>query len=335
MLAAPSDSLHMRLGGRSASSLIDPRAEAFERLEGAYEVRVLEPSPPAVQKPPWYADDPAARGWVPPGRRVVSPVSSGDVTWNELAARDPELRDWCADRWLGAWRRLERVPFGLAATRRSLRHLAARVISPVRERANGHVGLRWTRGGFGTPFFGADSQVRYQDGVLIVVSPEGERRAAVTTLAGAAELIGFELLEEDVELRAEPLVIKPTASRFLSSFLGFATGVLEQVRAESPPHYDATRVELWPEALDMQVELGLEEYGLRTVCGASPGDGEHPEPYLYVAPQSLRPVGALWSRNFVGARLTYAELLAAADQRGCALDFFHTRVDALHHALRL
>ena len=44
------------------------RQEAFERLGGRYEVRVLEPSPPAVDEEPWFADDPTARGDVPDGR---------------------------------------------------------------------------------------------------------------------------------------------------------------------------------------------------------------------------------------------------------------------------
>src|SRR3569833_2527428 len=33
-----------------------PRREAWEILGGEYDVRVLEPSPPAVDEPPWYAD---------------------------------------------------------------------------------------------------------------------------------------------------------------------------------------------------------------------------------------------------------------------------------------
>src|SRR3954449_7793727 len=88
----------------------DPRTEAFERLGGRYEVRVLEPSPPAVAEGPWFADDPAARGEVPAGRTLVSPVSSGDRTWDEVARDDGDLAAWCADRWLGAWRRLPPPP---------------------------------------------------------------------------------------------------------------------------------------------------------------------------------------------------------------------------------
>src|SRR5207247_6317357 len=66
----------------------DARAEALERVDGRYEVRVLEPSPPAVSESPWCADDPVARGDVPPGRQVVSPVTTGDVLWDDLARDD-------------------------------------------------------------------------------------------------------------------------------------------------------------------------------------------------------------------------------------------------------
>src|SRR5690606_32715096 len=105
--------------GAAAMTAYNPRREAFERLDGRYEVRVLEPSPPAVQEGPWYADDPAAVGEVPPGRQVVTPTTAGDVSWDELAARDSELAGWCAERWLGAWRDLRPLPQRLAMTRLS------------------------------------------------------------------------------------------------------------------------------------------------------------------------------------------------------------------------
>lgn len=67
------------------------RREAFERLGGRYEVRVLEPSPPAVSDPAHLADDPTARGEVPDGRLLVSPVTGGDLTWDDLCRRETTL----------------------------------------------------------------------------------------------------------------------------------------------------------------------------------------------------------------------------------------------------
>jgi hypothetical protein len=311
---------------------VNPRAEAFERLGGAYDVRVLEPSPPAISVAPWFADDPTARDVVARDRQIVSPVTTGDLLWEELAARDPLLADWCADRWLGPFRRLERVPPRYASTRRSLHALARRVIGPLRERALEVNGLRWTRGGFGTPFFGADAQVRMEHGVLVVQSRFRERREAVGTLGQAAELIGFHLSGDEAELDAAPLTISPEAARFAGDFLGFATNVLEQLRADVPPEYEPTRVELWPETFDLGVEVGLEQAGRRATFGASLGDADHPEPYLFVTPLDVRPTGDLWQADsFAGAELPYADLCAAADQRRCALDFVRSRIEALHH----
>lgn len=313
---------------------MNPRAEAFERLGGAYDVRVLEPSPPAVNRPPWFADDPTARGVVPPGRQLVSPVTTGDVLWEDLASSDPALADWCGERWLGPLRRLERVPVDLTETRRSLHALARRIIGPVRERANEQCGLRWTRGGFGTPFFGADAQVRVEHGALVVQSRFRERRAEVGTLADAAELIGFDLNGDETEVGAEPLTIDPHATRFIGDFLGFATNVLEQLRADVPPDYEPSRLELWPHSFDLTVEVGMEHAGRRAAFGASLGDLDHDAPYLFVTPLDVRPTGELWQAgSFSGAELTYRELRAAPDQRACALDFLRSRVEALHHPL--
>jgi hypothetical protein len=313
---------------------VNPRAEAFERLGGAYDVRVLEPSPPAVNRPPWFADDPTARGVVPPGRQVVSPVTTGDLLWEDLAGSDPGLADWCTDRWLGPLRRLERVPAGLTHTRRSLHALGRRVIGPVRERANEHSGLRWTRGGFGTPFFGADAQVRVEYGDLVVQSRFRERRAPITTLAAAAELIGFDVNGDDTEATAAPLIVDLDAARFIADFLGFATNVLEQLRADVPAEYEPSRLELWPHSFDLVVEVGMEHAGRRAVFGASLGDLHHEAPYLFVTPLDVRPTGELWQAEaFSGAELGYRELRAAPDQRGCALDFLRSRIEALHHPL--
>ena len=52
----------------------DPREEASRITGGAYEVRVLEPSPPAVTEPPFFADDPAVPGEHTGERPLVAPV---------------------------------------------------------------------------------------------------------------------------------------------------------------------------------------------------------------------------------------------------------------------
>jgi hypothetical protein len=309
---------------------VNPRAEAYERLGGRYEVRVLEPSPPAIDSDPWYADDPAARADVPSGREVVSPVATGDLRWEQLAAEDPQLADWCADRWLGSYRRLGQAPANLVATRLALHALAERVIAPARRNANTKFGLRYTRGGFGTPFFGDDVQIRVVGNELIVVESGHERRAPITSLDAAAEHIGRRLLPDDVELGADALGVDPEAAAFLGEWYGFAASVLEELRAGTGNAPDLARVQLWPEHFDLAVDLGSADAGGRASYGLSPGDEQHPEPYAYVAPWETPAPGELWQGvGFSGAELGYGELLDAPDQRQAALEFFRTRLTAL------
>lgn len=307
----------------------NPRQEASTRLAGRYETRVLEPSPPAVTEPPWYADDPVARG---AGRGpVVSPVAGGDLLWEDLVREDPSLASWCAERWLAAWPRLGPAPDGLARTRRSLHALAEHVMSPTRQRAPGEkIGLRWTRGGFGTPFFGDDVQLRVAGDVLTVQHGAVEQRGRLTTLKDAAEFVGFDLTRFDVALADEPLDIDPAASSWLGELFGLGTWVLEQLRAEAPPAAQASRAQLWPEHFDLALELGARQEGARATFGISPGDDEHPEPYVYVAPWIAPEPGPLWNATgFRGAELSLAELLAAADQREAMLAFLRERARAL------
>jgi hypothetical protein len=279
--------------------------EAFDRLAGRYDVRVLEPSPPTVDEAPWFADDPVARNGVAGGRQLVSPVSTGDLTWDELARGNPDLANWAADRWLGAWRRLGPAPADLVETREALHRVAEEVMKPARENANGKIALRWVRGGFGTPFFGEDTQVRVEGDELVWDSPGG--------------------------LRRESLDVDVGASHFLGDWYGFAASVLEQLRAEAAPDQDASRVQLWPEHFDLAFELGSESGGSRAGYGASPGDEQHPEPYLYVVPwDSERASGNGWDADdFAGAELSYAQLREAEDQREAALAFFRGRLRAL------
>lgn len=295
---------------------MNPRAEAFERLGGRYDPRVLEPSPPTVAAPPWFADDPVARGDAAPGLPVVSPVDTGDVTWQELVDEDPSLAPWAAERWLAAHPRLSAPPPQLVETRVALHRLAEHVISPTRQRANGKIGLRWTRGGFGTPYFGNDVQIRVAGDILTVQIAGREQHGRLVTLKDAAEFVGFDLTRQDAAFDASPLAVDIVASDWIGELFGFAVSVLEQLRAEAPPDSEPSRVQLWPEHFDMAVELGSEAAGRRAAFGVSPGDDASPEPYLYVSPWA--------SDSYESAPL--AAILDAPDQREAALAFFRARL---------
>ena len=204
----------------------DARREAGERLGGRYEARVLEPSPPASTGEPWFADDPTAPGDRRTDVPLVSPVSGGDLLWDELAREDEQLAAWCAQRWLGAYPPLAPVPEQLLDTRLALHSLAEHVIAPTRSRANGKIGLRYTLAGFGTPFFGNDVQIRVSGDCLIVQVGERVQWGRLTSLADAAEFIGFDLTRFDLQHAAAPFQIDRAASLFLGEWFGFATSVL-------------------------------------------------------------------------------------------------------------
>jgi hypothetical protein len=321
---------------------MNARAEAVARLGGRYDARVLEPSPPTVREPPWFADDPVGGEEAPSGLPRVSPVAGADLRWGDLLAEDPGLAEWCSERWLCAYRRLEAVPAGLVVTREALHRLAEQVISPARQCANGRIGLRFTRGGFGTPFFADDVQLRVAGDQLIVQTGDRERSARITTLAQAAARVGTELLPETIADPPGPLDVDPEASAFLGDLFGFGASVLEELRAAAADELEPSRVQLWPEHFDLSVELGAEREGCRGGSGVSPGDELHAEPYLYVVPWKEAPAGELWQATaFRGAELPYATLLAhsrsagqdprsdAQYQRETALHFFTERLAAL------
>jgi len=314
---------------------MNARAEADERVGGRYDARVLEPSPPAVADEPWFADDPVGRDEPRGALPRLSPVAGGELRWQELVAQDASLAAWCADRWLAAYRRLQPAPATLVATRDALHSLAERVIAPARRAANGKIGLRFTRGGFGTPFFGADAQVRVAGELLVVQRGGEERTEPIGSLAQAAAHVGAQLLPGGVaggDARDE-LAVDAAASAFLGEWYGFAASVLEELRAGVGDAAEPSRVQLWPEHFDLSVELGAEAAGERAGYGASPGDELHPEPYLYVTPWSEQVDGELWQATaFRGAELSYAELLAGGSgerQREIALGFFAKRLAAL------
>jgi hypothetical protein len=315
---------------------VDRKREAFDVLGGGFDTRVLEPSPPSVQEPPWFADDPV-NSPAADGSPVVAPVSGFDHTWDEVCADDTELSTWCADRWLGCWRRLGALPSNLDSTRRSLHTLAEHVVTPARYHVNGKIGLRQTFRGFGTPFFGGSRQIRVEASELVVDIGASEERRPITTLADAGNFVGVEPGGPDDIYRCttprDPNIVLPIdeqASGCIADWFGFATSVLEELRAEATEAEDPSRVQLWPEHFDIAVEMGDESAAKRAGYGASPGDEVHNEPYLYVVPWVMVTDEVWWNdTHFNGARLDHTEVLNHEDQRACALEFFRDRRDRL------
>lgn len=315
----------------------DPRREAQEIVGDGLAARVLEPSPPAVAGE-WFADDPV-NAPCPPGVAVVSPISGAALTWAEWIAEHPEHVPWAQDRWLGPHRRLAEPGPAFTETRLAVHRLAVYVISPARRRANGKIGLRWTLGGVGTPFFGEQEQVRLQDGMLVRQRGTTASAAVPATLAQAAALVlggppdtagadGFDVPPMgDPEA---PLAIDPAAAALLADWFGFAHSVLEELRAD-PDAAGADRVQIWPEHFDAAMDVPVGGGSGRATFGASPGDAAVPEPYLYALPPDPPAAPSeLWNaKTFPGAILPLAAFAGAADQRAAALAFLRARRDAL------
>ena len=205
------------------------------------------------------------------------------------------------------------LPPGFAAARSALHRVAEDVLKPKRELETGNeIALRYTPGGFGTPGWeageasGTSGEARVEGTELVIVTGDAADR---TPLEGAAA--------------------DGPAAAALADWFAFGTVVLADLIA-ARPGTDPAAIRLWPEHFDVATDLGDEPAGTRATAGASPGDENHDEPYLYVGPWTEQPDGPLWNaQGFAGAELGYRELLAAPDQLAAAAAFFAERLDAL------
>jgi hypothetical protein len=220
--------------------------------------------------------------------------------------------------------KLSPAPPALAGTREALHRLAEDVLSPIQAAVNGDIHFRWTPGGFGTPRFGEDRQLRVEGDCLVVAAGGESRTQPITSLREMASFVGG----QSAGFSDARLEVDDAAARWLGDFFGFAFGVLEQIAADGK---DPAPIRLWPEHFDIANEMGIEAGGSRATYGASPGDDNHAEPYLYVGPwRAPSDSPELWNaKGFVGAELTLSDLLAAEDQRAAALEFFRQRMEAL------
>lgn len=227
---------------------------------------------------------------------------------------------------------MEMLPPTFPSTVESLHEVAAELVAPARKPQH-EIALEATPGGFGTPYFEFDAarrQVRVEGDELVHECNGKERRAPLTSLAAAGAAI-TELLPFDIQLSDEPLAVDATASRALGAFYELGAAVLGRMVEEAEPDDEAGPVRLWPEHFDIAIELGSEERGERANYGFSPGDEQHPEPYLYVGPWSA-PIdgGDIWNaQGFPGAELAYAELVTAEDPAAAAAEFFASHRQAL------
>ncbi|MEE9414022.1 MAG: hypothetical protein V3V01_01985 [Acidimicrobiales bacterium] len=315
----------------------NPQQEAQELLADGYVARVLEPSPPTVDNDEWFADDPTSLKGADPDLIAVTPTTAGEILWDELAIDDPDIAAFAAERWLGAYKELGAIPKRFAKCRTDLHRLAYSVVAEARRRANTKLGLRFTKDGFGTPFFndptmGDDVQVRVEGTELVLQQGSEVSRQTITTLSAAARFVGVvpgtDAAEDnspelgDVE---EELIIDEESVAFAADWFGFSTSALEEVRI-IPSAKDVSRVQLWPGHFDIAIEMGSAERSQRASYGASLGDDGHEEPYLYVAAfGDVDESNSFWNDDaFSGASVLYSDLLEEPDPREAAIEFFQT-----------
>lgn len=307
----------------------NPRAEATSLLPAGFEARVLEPSPPASSDPQWYADDPTD----PAGdeAEIVTPIDGEGKSWDQIAAEVPELRPYAADHWLSPLHGLEPLPDRFRRTREALHQVAFFAIAPKRYQSTGKLGLRYTYRGFGTPFFDDDQQVRVESGALVYQRGSDVVVEQPTTTAEACHLLEIPYRDEWYQTFHDPpepvgpnehLEIDTSAATALGDWFGFATLVLERAR-RFPDAVEVTRVQLWPEHFDAAVEMGAQDHGARASYGGSPGDADHPEPYMYVAAwEEVDRADPFWNDPaFNGASLSYSNLVESEDPVTAALAF--------------
>jgi hypothetical protein len=188
----------------------------------------------------------------------------------------------------------------LIATRCSWHAVAEHVLGAARYAADGHIGLRPSPGGFCTPPHASiegERQLLVVGSELLVSGERGERRHPLTTLREVAHFAGVvagapaELYTPTTPLDLDrPLGIDLEAARQLADWFALTQTALEVVMAEHDAD-DPAPAQLWPEHFDLATTIG------EVNVGGSPGDAEHPIPYLYVGPWTPRS-GAFWNEPF-------------------------------------
>lgn len=213
----------------------------------------------------------------------------------------------------------------LATTREALHTLAEHLLAGDLWTLTGKVGLRRTPGGFGQPevlIGGTRRRLRIDRTRLVVLNGDTERWEELSSPAAAAHFANSRLgaptevfTPETALDPEEPLAIDPAAASVLADWFELTETALEELRRRHS-HLAPSLVQLWPEHFDQAFSMAEINFG------ASPGDAEHPDPYLYVGPWA--PVkGPPWNEAWGISR-------SASDVSNCAeaVEFFENGLQA-------
>jgi hypothetical protein len=206
-------------------------------------------------------------------------------------------------------------------TLESLHALAEHVVAAALYAETGRIGLRVAPGGFSTPPFAADRRTVGVDHVdLVDASAEGTRRAYLSTLDAAAQLAGVApgapasvytpatVCDPDA-----PLDIDPVSADAVAQWHALGDDALRRWASVLDPTTPASAT-LWPEHFDVAIGMDSVTYG------ASPGDHDIADPYLYVGtPSDRRSSDRFWNAPF-GAACSWEAISDAPD----AVRFFQS-----------
>jgi hypothetical protein len=195
----------------------------------------------------------------------------------------------------------------LVTTRRSLHRAAEHVLAGALKRATGQIALRAVPGGVATPPLPDGTVVSLLGPEVVVARGAEVRRARLTTVRAAAELVGtepgFPWTKQPPATPEEPdavLDVDEPSAAVLDDWFGLGARTLQawvrEVAAEDP-----TPAQVFPEHFDLAISAGEVNYGF------SPGDDAQPLPYVYVGPWSPPAQDGFWNAAF-GAYRTIEEV---------------------------
>jgi hypothetical protein len=229
---------------------------------------------------------------------------------------------------------LPELPSPFATTRAALHALAEQVLAAAYFHATGHIGLRPTPRGFGTPVFGDHERVRVDGTALVHERAGAERRIEITTLRAAAGFVGVRLGAPDVYPPATALdpdarlAVDHDAALALGDWYALGAVLLHDLGKEHSEQ-PASELQIWPEHFDLACEIGNADTRTRANYGASPGDTVIPEPYLYVGPWEADRKQGLLARYPFGGVLTYDEMRHAGEAGAAGRLFFEDAIGLL------
>jgi hypothetical protein len=209
------------------------------------------------------------------------------------------------------------APPTLAATRQSWHRVAEHVLAAGQFADAGTIRLRYHPGGIATVRGVAGRQLAVVGSDLVVLEPDGTGRSTpLTTVRAAAAFAGVNpglrgsyapATSADVDA---PLPVDAEAARQLAAWYALGDASLHRFADDVGSPQDPV---LWPEHLDLGVTVAEVNYG------ASPGDAEIAQPYLYVGPHAGPPTSDDYWNTAFGAAAT-ADRIRTIDD---AVEFFH------------